>query len=34
MRVRNISKPGILVIATVGIGLALAAWKSIPGRRG
>jgi hypothetical protein len=28
MRIRNISKPAILVIATVGIGLALAAWKS------
>jgi membrane fusion protein, multidrug efflux system len=28
MRIRNISKPAILVITTVGIGLALAAWKS------
>lgn len=28
MRIRDISKPAILVIVTVGIGLALAAWKS------
>jgi membrane fusion protein (multidrug efflux system) len=28
MRIREISKPAILVITTVGIGLALAAWKS------
>ncbi|HEU5135612.1 MAG TPA: efflux RND transporter periplasmic adaptor subunit [Steroidobacteraceae bacterium] len=28
MRIRSLSKPAILVITTVGIGLALAAWKS------